>query len=46
MSKYDLAPVFNEEEFRHWFLPREDIVDCYVVEDAPGRYSEAIQNVQ
>lgn len=32
LDKFDLAPVFSEEEFRHWFLPRTDIVDSYVVE--------------
>ena len=32
MSKFDLAPTFSEADFRHWFLPRTNIVDCYVVE--------------
>jgi hypothetical protein len=32
LLKFDLAPVFNEEEFRHWFLPQSGIVDAYVVE--------------
>ncbi|EEC06084.1 N-myristoyl transferase, putative [Ixodes scapularis] len=32
LTKFDLAPVFSEDEFRHWFLPRLDIVDSYVVE--------------
>lgn len=32
LEKFDLAPVFTKEEFRHWFLPRPDIVDSYVVE--------------
>ncbi|VDD75155.1 unnamed protein product [Mesocestoides corti] len=27
-----LHPVFSEEEFAHWFLPREDIVHAFVVE--------------
>ncbi|XP_045168087.2 glycylpeptide N-tetradecanoyltransferase 2-like [Mercenaria mercenaria] len=29
----DLAPVFTEEEFRHWFIPRKGIIDSYVVEN-------------
>ncbi|XP_060551337.1 glycylpeptide N-tetradecanoyltransferase 2-like [Ruditapes philippinarum] len=37
LSKYllglDLAPVFTEEEFRHWFIPRKGIIDSYVVEN-------------
>ncbi|KAL8560348.1 Glycylpeptide N-tetradecanoyltransferase 2 [Nucella lapillus] len=32
MQKFDLAPQFSEEEFRHWFIPRENIVDSFVVE--------------
>ncbi|CAB4069606.1 NMT [Lepeophtheirus salmonis] len=32
LSNYDISQIFNEDEFRHWFLPREDIVSCFVVE--------------
>lgn len=32
LSKFDLVPIFSEEDFQHWFLPRDDIVDAYVVE--------------
>nr|CAG4649291.1 EOG090X055U [Scapholeberis mucronata]SVE93587.1 EOG090X055U [Scapholeberis mucronata] len=32
LSKFHLAPCFDEEDFRHWFFPRPGIVDCYVVE--------------
>ncbi|KAG8178139.1 hypothetical protein JTE90_029445 [Oedothorax gibbosus] len=32
MMKFDLAPAFNEEEFKYWFLPRPDIVNSFVVE--------------
>ena len=32
LEKYDLIPVFTEEDFLHWFLPREEIIDTYVVE--------------
>ncbi|XP_035205823.1 glycylpeptide N-tetradecanoyltransferase 2-like [Stegodyphus dumicola] len=32
LLKFDLAPSFTEEEFRYWFLPREDIVNSFVVE--------------
>ncbi|KAL1123129.1 hypothetical protein AAG570_002217, partial [Ranatra chinensis] len=33
LSKFDLVPIFSEEEFRHWFLPQPGIVDAYVVEN-------------
>ncbi|XP_059173165.1 glycylpeptide N-tetradecanoyltransferase 2-like [Physella acuta] len=33
MQRYQLAPLFNEEEFRHWFIPREGIINSYVVEN-------------
>ncbi|GBM58624.1 Glycylpeptide N-tetradecanoyltransferase 1 [Araneus ventricosus] len=32
LLKFDLAPSFNEEEFRYWFLPRTDIINSFVVE--------------
>jgi glycylpeptide N-tetradecanoyltransferase len=32
LSKFHLAPSFDEEDFRHWFYPRAGIVDCFVVE--------------
>lgn len=32
LKKFDLAPVFTEEEFCHWFIPRTEIVDSFVVE--------------
>ncbi|XP_043229106.1 glycylpeptide N-tetradecanoyltransferase 2-like isoform X1 [Amphibalanus amphitrite] len=32
LGQFDLAPSFDEEEFRHWFTPRPTIVDSYVVE--------------
>lgn len=32
LQKFDLAPMYTEEEFKHWFLPRENIVDSFVVE--------------
>jgi len=35
LSKFDLSPVYNEEELQHWFLPQKNIVDSYVVEK-PG----------
>uniref|UniRef100_A0A914GUG8 Glycylpeptide N-tetradecanoyltransferase n=1 Tax=Globodera rostochiensis TaxID=31243 RepID=A0A914GUG8_GLORO len=34
LSKFDLAPVFTVEEFEHFFLPRDDVIYTYVVEDS------------
>lgn len=33
LSRLDLVPMFNEEEFRHWFLPQPGIVDSFIVEN-------------
>jgi glycylpeptide N-tetradecanoyltransferase len=32
LAKFKLKPTYNEEEFKHWFLPREGVIDSYVVE--------------
>ena len=32
LKNFDLSPVYNLEEFKHWFLPRDNVVDSYVVE--------------
>uniref|UniRef100_A0A5S6QMY2 Glycylpeptide N-tetradecanoyltransferase n=1 Tax=Trichuris muris TaxID=70415 RepID=A0A5S6QMY2_TRIMR len=33
LGKFDLAPVFSLDELAHWFLPRKDVIDSYVVEE-------------
>lgn len=33
MKTFDLSPTFSDEEFKHWFLPQEGIIDAYVVEN-------------
>ncbi|OCT62244.1 hypothetical protein XELAEV_18043328mg [Xenopus laevis] len=32
LSQFNLAPVMDEEEVRHWLLPQENIIDTFVVE--------------
>lgn len=32
LTKFALAPVYTAEEFQHWFTPRVDVIDSYVVE--------------
>lgn len=31
MKSFDLSPMFSDEEFKHWFLPQDGIIDSYVV---------------
>ncbi|KAJ8917261.1 hypothetical protein NQ315_002278 [Exocentrus adspersus] len=33
LSRFDLAPLFSEEDFVHWFTPRPNIIDSFVVEN-------------
>ena len=32
LRKFRVSATFNEEEFAHWFLPKDGIVNAYVVE--------------
>lgn len=32
LKNFDLSPVYTLEEFKHWFLPRDNVVDSFVVE--------------
>lgn len=42
LKQFNLAPVMDEEEVAHWFLPRDHIIDTYVVE---VKYAERYINV-
>ena len=33
LKKYKLVPELTPDEFGHWFLPRKDIINSYVVEN-------------
>lgn len=33
LEKFGLRVHFSEEETLHWLLPRENVVECYVLED-------------
>lgn len=37
LKQFKLSPVFTVDEFRHWFLPREGIIETYVVESVKGK---------
>lgn len=42
LKKFNLAPMFSEEEFKHWFTPREGIVDSFVVKNESGDVTDMI----
>lgn len=44
-QRFEIAPIFSEEEVRHYFLPIEDVIDTYVVQ-GPGRSSPLIFDPQ
>lgn len=33
LRRFDMVPVFTEEDFRHWFSPQDGIVDSFVVDN-------------
>lgn len=37
LKQFKLAPQLSEEEFAHWLLPREGVVDCFVVKNEKGK---------
>lgn len=41
LKQFKLAPQLSEEEFAHWLLPREGVVDCFVVKDKHGKVCTA-----
>uniref|UniRef100_A0A2M4ADW8 Glycylpeptide N-tetradecanoyltransferase n=2 Tax=Anopheles triannulatus TaxID=58253 RepID=A0A2M4ADW8_9DIPT len=43
LERFNLTPVFDEAEMRHWFLPQKGIIDCFVVEDpASGEITDMV----
>ncbi|XP_026537172.1 glycylpeptide N-tetradecanoyltransferase 2 isoform X3 [Pseudonaja textilis] len=36
LKQFNLAPVMDEEEVAHWFLPQDHIIDTFVVENSNG----------
>ncbi|KAL3102995.1 hypothetical protein niasHT_026443 [Heterodera trifolii] len=33
LTKFDLVPIFTIEEFEHFFLPRDDVIYTYVIQN-------------
>ena len=42
LSKLEPAPTFTEDDFSHWFLPRDHIIECYVVEKEAGKITDML----
>ncbi|XP_031417205.1 glycylpeptide N-tetradecanoyltransferase 1b [Clupea harengus] len=36
LKRFQLRPKFSEQEVLHWLLPREEVIDTYVVESPEG----------
>lgn len=42
ISKFNLAPIFSEDEFRHWFTPKNNVMESYVVADEKGVITDMV----
>merc|ERR1712137_9877 len=42
MNKFKIAPIFTEEEVKHYLVPREGVINSYVVEDESGELTDFI----
>ena len=41
LAKFRLAPVFSQEEVRHWFRSQENVLYAYVVEEGESGQTSA-----
>lgn len=46
LAHFKLAPVFDEDEFRHWFTPKDGVVTCYVKTDDSGKVTDMFSYYQ
>ena len=44
LDNFDLAPIFTAADVVHWFIPQQNIIESYVVEDpsVPGKLTDFI----
>eukprot|EP01147_Barroeca_monosierra_P003660 gene3660-8329_t len=40
LSKFKVAPQFTLDDFSHWFSPRENVINSYVLEDESGNVTD------
>ncbi|CAM9655583.1 unnamed protein product [Discosporangium mesarthrocarpum] len=40
LKRFKLTPLFTIEEFEHWLMPREGVVDTFVVRDEAGKVTD------
>jgi len=40
LKRFQLAPILDEEEVKHWFMPVEDVIDTYVADDGSGTITD------
>lgn len=42
LKTFKLSPVFTEEEFEHWFLPRNGVISAFVVADKKNKITDLV----
>lgn len=42
LKKFDIVPIFSPDEFEHFFLPREDVIYSYVIENSEGKVTDLV----
>jgi len=42
LTRFRLYVSFSEEEFSHWFLPRENVIYCYILKNEQGIVTDLI----
>jgi len=42
LQKFSLKAVFNNDEFSHWFLPREGIINTFVIESSNQEITDLV----
>lgn len=42
LTEFKLTPIFSEDEFKHWFLPKNGIISAYVVANEKGIITDMV----